>query len=139
MKQTNSLRLCLSCLVLLAVLGGCDTTMGPKPDNRIKLMPSADSKRTIAVPPECLSWHDAANDPLANTPTPQYGCATARNLAAQVERPEDLAEGKPLGTGDGVLSAASIQNYRAGRTKPLIDAKADAPLAQTPTGAGATP
>lgn len=137
MKQTHTLRLCLTGLVLLAALGGCET--GPKPDHRIKLMPSADGKRTIAVPPECLSWHDAATGPLENQPWPQYGCAQARNLAAQVERPEDLMQGKPLGPADGVMSAASIQNYRAGKTKALIDAKSDAPIAQVATGAGATP
>jgi hypothetical protein len=132
-----SFRFCLVCLAVTTLLGACE--VAPSPDHTIKLMPSADGKRTIAVPPECLSWHNYANGPLENQPWPQYGCAQARNLAAQVERPEDLVAGKPLGSGDAVLSSASIQNYRAGKTKALIDAKSDAPIAQTPTGAGATP
>lgn len=137
MNRTRPLPLSVCSLALLLALGACET--GPKPDNRIKLVPSANGRSTMAVPPECLSWHDAATGPLENQAWPQYGCSYARNLAAQVERPEDLIEGRPMGSGDGVLSAASIQNYRAGKTKPLIDAKADAPVAQAATGAGATP
>ena len=102
-------------------------------------MPSADGKRLTAVPPDCLSWTENELYSHENTPWPQYGCATARNLAAQVERPQDLASPNDLGEGDGVYASATIQNYRAGRSKPLIDAKSDSPTAATPTGAGATP
>ena len=137
MKHAPSIRLCLTSLALLLSLAACE--IAPRPDNTIKLMPSADGKRTVPVPPECLSWHDYANGPLENQPWPQYGCAQSRNLAAQVERPQDLMEGKALGPGDAVLSASSVQNYRAGKTKALIDAKSDAPIAQMPTGTGTTP
>ncbi len=137
MKQTSSLVLSVCTFALVIALGGCEA--GPKPDNRIKLVPSADGRSTIAVPPECLNWQSAATSPLENHAWPQYGCAQARNLAAQVERPEDLIEGKQMGGADGVVSAASVQNYRAGKTKALIDAKADAPIAQAATGTGGTP
>lgn len=129
-------RLAFCSLLLTVSLSGCGTSI---PDNRIKLMPSADGKRVTAVPPDCLSWTEHETRTFENTPWPQYGCATARNLAAQVERPQDLVDPNDLGEGDGVFASATIQNYRAGRTKPLIDAKADAPMASSPTGAGSTP
>lgn len=135
--RRSSLCLTTSSLALLLTLSACVT--GPTPDKRIKLMPSADGKRTIAVPPECLSWHDAASEPYENVSLPQYGCASARNLAAQVERPEDLIAGRELGKADAVVSAASVQDYRAGRTKALFDADNEAPVASMPTGSGATP
>lgn len=124
-------RLTLTALSLLFALGACE--MSPKPDNRIRLMPAANGKGTVAVPPECLNWQSAATAPQDNNPWPQFGCAQARNLAAMVERPEDLETPKPLGPADGVASAISIQNYRVGKTKALIDAKAEAPIMQNPT------
>lgn len=135
--NTSFRRASLACLLLVSTLCGCE--IGPKPDNRIELISSPDGKRTVAVPPECLSWHEAANGPLENQPWPQHGCAQARNLAAQVVRTEDLAEGRPLGSADGVVTAGSIENYRAGKTRALINAKSDAPLAQMPTGTGTSP
>ena len=130
-------RLTLSSLALVTLLAACGTS--PTPDYRIKLMPSADGKSTIAVPPECASWHAENNSPLENLNGRQFGCAAARNLAAQVEDPNDLIESDKLGKPDGTVAAASINDYRAGRTKPLIDAMAAAPTVSAPTGAGATP
>jgi len=136
--MTNTLpRLSVAVLLVLATLGGCADA--PKPDHRIKLMPSADGKHTVVVPPECLSWHDVRLSPEENHPWPQYGCANARNLAAQVDRPEDLMNPKDLGYGDPVYTSATIQNYRSSRTKPLIDARQESPTAAPATGAGATP
>lgn len=126
-----SSRLSFGALAMILALGACE--MSPKADNRIRLMPAANGKGTVAVPPECLSWHDAAAAPQDNNPWPQYGCASARNLAAMVERPEDLESGKPMGSADGVAAAISIQNYRVGKTKALIDAKSEAPVMQNPT------
>ncbi|MGE4351681.1 MAG: CpaD family pilus assembly lipoprotein [Bdellovibrionales bacterium] len=124
--------------VTLAVsLGGCDTTP-QHPDYRVKLVPNASKTQALAIPPECVSWSDA-NSPFENHRMPQLGCAQARNLAAQVERPEDLIEPHKLGSGDAVLAASSIQNYRAGKARALMDAKSEAPIAQASTGTGSTP
>lgn len=138
MTSGFSFRLPLIGLSLVALLGACDGT-SVNPDYRVKLVPSADGKQTLAIPPECPSWRDVKSGPQANEPWPQYGCAQARNLAAQVERPEDLATPRALGQADGVVTANSIQNYRTGKTKALIDAKAEAPAAQAPTNTQPTP
>lgn len=123
MRHTSTL-LMLSALALL--LGGCETP--PRPDYRIKVMPSPTGKGVIAIPPECLSWHEyGAGDPQENTPWPTFGCAEAKNLAAMVDDPNDLIEGKPLGEADPVVSAAAIARYQAGKTTPLIDPNAEAP------------
>jgi len=124
MKQALP-RLSLCALLLVTALCGCETA--PKPDNRIKLMPSADGKRVTALPPDCLSWHDYETGPFENHPWPQYGCAQARNLAAQVERPQDVVEGKELGKADGIISSAAQSRYLAGKQTPLIDPYADKP------------
>jgi len=118
--------LTLSALVLVTLLGGCE--IAPKPDYRIKVMPAPDGHGFVAIPPECLSWYEyGTGGPSENMPWPSYGCAEAKNLAAMVDRPEDLIEGKPLGPADPVVSAAAISRYQAGKTTPLIDPNADAP------------
>lgn len=126
----------LSALVLLTALAGCQQTMAPRPDYRIKLMPSADGRTMTAIPPECPSWQDVRNSPNVNQRMPQMGCATARNLAAQVARPMDLVKARKLGSADATVSAGSISAYRAGKTKALIDPNAEAPTADMTTGAG---
>ncbi|MFA6279394.1 MAG: CpaD family pilus assembly lipoprotein [Bdellovibrionales bacterium] len=129
-------RYLFSTLAVLVLLSGCAAT--PAPDMRIKLMLSADGSHLVPVPPECASWREAANTPLENQNAPQYGCAEAKNLAAQVERPEDLVQGQPLGSADGTFAAASVGSYHAGRTKPLIDAWSAAPVAAASSSSGGT-
>lgn len=109
------------------LLGGCAENP-PTPDYRIKVMPHPAGQGSLAIPPECPSWTTyGAGDPLDNQPWPTYGCAQARNLAAQVERPEDLTEGRASSPADAVVSASTIARYRAGKTTPLIDPNANAP------------
>jgi pilus assembly protein CpaD len=44
----------------------------------------------VAVPPDCPDWSEnLARDPQ-NMPSPNMGCATQRNLAAMIDKPEDL-------------------------------------------------
>ncbi|HAX91937.1 MAG TPA: hypothetical protein DCY07_07000 [Rhodospirillaceae bacterium] len=129
-------RLTLSSLALVTLLAACDTS--PTPDYRIKLMPSADGKSTIAVPPECASWHTENNSPLENLSGRQFGCATAHNLAAQVADPNDLIEGDKLGKPDAIFTAATVRDYRMGKSKSLIDPQVDGPVPATPTNSGVT-
>lgn len=117
-------------------LAGCAGKPAPVSDYRIRMVPTADGRGYVALPPECPSWTTVNNNPFENPPEPQYGCAQARNLAAQVARPADLLEGKELGPPDGVFTTGSIRAYREGTTKSLIDAKSDAPVTDTTTGAG---
>jgi len=127
------------CLVVAFVgLAACEAIPAP-PDYRIKVMPSEDGIRSVAVPPECPDWSVSSPSPFDNQYSQRYGCAAASNLAAQVAVPDDLLEGDSLSHADATRAAAGIRDYRAGKTAPLIDAKKDAPAARTPTGSGATP
>ena len=118
----------LLALLALPLLAGCNTTPTPFVDTRIKLMPAPDGKSTLAIPPECGQWQYDMGDPWQNNPWPNYGCAQARNLAVTVERPDDLIAPRELAPADGVAAAASVDRYRVGKTAPLIDAKASAPV-----------
>jgi pilus assembly protein CpaD len=123
-------------LLLLCGCTGYDPDE-PKPDYRIKLMRSNDGKRTIAVPPDCPDWNTVSTNPLENQPWPQYGCSTARNLAAQVVRPEDLIDGRDSGSTHGATSALAMGRYIDGKTRPLVDPNAKAPAVST--GGGGAP
>lgn len=133
MKKRPSLLVLSACLSLLA-LSGCSVFSNPRPDYRIKLAPAADGHGYVAIPPECPTWYDQPYDPNENTSWPQFGCAQAKNLAAMIEDPSDLIDPQELSGADGPVAAASIGRYREGKTKQLIDAKSDAPVASmTPT------
>lgn len=114
-------------LLLAFALTGCMTDSAPNPDYRIKVMYAPDG-RPIAVPPECLDWrtYDSGTSE-DNVPAPTFGCATARNLAAQIANPEDLIEGKPIGSPDPVVSSAAVKRYQAGKTTSLINPNDNTP------------
>lgn len=124
-------------LVFAGLLGGClATTPSPRPDTRIKLVTAPDGKSTMALPPACGDWSDDMGDPWQNESWRNFGCTQARNLALQVERPDDLIAPHELGEADGVTSASAVDRYRVGKTKPLINAKEEAPaLAMMPVTA----
>jgi pilus assembly protein CpaD len=46
--------------------------------------------QVVAVPPDCPDWSENIGRDPQNTPWPNKGCATQRNLAAMVANPEDL-------------------------------------------------
>jgi hypothetical protein len=117
-------------LTATVFLGGCDTpySESPAPDYRVRLM-TAPGGQLVAVPPECLDWRTVRNGALQNQPWPQFGCSQARNLAAMVEQPEDLAEGRDWGMANGEMAASTMKRYEAGRTMPLIDPNAKTPAA----------
>ena len=50
---------------------------------------------------------------------PPPGCATATNLAAMVENPNDLLVGRPSGPLDGITAARAVTAYRTGNTADL--------------------
>ena len=51
--------------------------------------------------------------------TPPPGCATATNLAAMVEDPNDLIMGREAGPTDAVTAVRAVNRYRAGETADL--------------------
>src|SRR5271168_2723716 len=98
-------------MLSLIPLAGCTDPYPPTPtpDYTIKVMPT--SKGMVAIPPECPSWVTAVTDPYDNQPVPQYGCASARNLALMVDRPTDVVEGRALGDTRGVKMVGAIHRY----------------------------
>jgi hypothetical protein len=108
-------------ILVTSVLGlaGCGPTT-PSPDYAIRVVPSSDGRSAMAIPPDCPRWSDNENNFFDNQPFPQFGCADARNLAAMVERPEDLLHGRELGPASGVLTAGSIVRYNNNQTRGLL-------------------
>lgn len=56
-----------------------------------------------------------------NGPHPGFGCATARNLAATIADPADLARPRPLAPAGSVSAAAAVERYRRREVAPLLD------------------
>lgn len=111
----------LSKLLLLSVipLTACQIYQPtPKPDYTINVVPT--SKGMTAVPPTCPNWATDITDPYDNQPVPQFGCASARNLALMAEKPEDLVTGRDLGDTRGVKMVGAVRRYDNDQTRGLV-------------------
>jgi len=117
MTKDSSCALFLGLLALTACTDPYPPT--PRPDYTIHVV-SLPAGR-VAIPPTCLKWSEATTDPYDNQPLPQLGCATARNLALMVERPDDLVHGRELGPERGVHAVGTIRRYDNDQTRGLID------------------
>lgn len=117
MTKTSFYAVCLALLALTACEDPYPST--PRPDNTIRVISTP--KGSAALPPKCLSWTAATVDPYDNQLLPQYGCATARNLALEIERPEDLVHGRELGPERGVTAVGAVRRYDNNQTRGLID------------------
>ncbi len=74
--------------------------------------------RYVATPPNCPDWRKPANQNFQNSPSSNFGCANAANLALMVEDPADLLRGRPLGPGDAAGLVHGIQRYRSNLVLP---------------------
>ncbi len=63
----------------------------------------------------CGDWSTNYGDTAANRVSPNLGCATQHNLAAQVADPRDLVAPQPMGTGDAARRATVYGNYKDGK------------------------
>jgi hypothetical protein len=132
-------------LILLSAsvlaLSACDTLYPPtpKPDNTIKVVQT--SKGPVAIPPTCLDWASATTNPYDNQPLPQFGCATARNLAMMVDQPNDLIHGREMSAGRAVTTVGAIRRYDNNQTRGLIDPDSapDTSVAATTSSTAASP
>lgn len=104
----------------LLVLSACESLYAPTPRADYTIRVVSSPQGSIAIPPECLSWNDAVVNPFDNQPLPQFGCATARNLASQIDNPKDLVEGRSLGDARGVVSVGAIRRYDNDQTRGLL-------------------
>lgn len=93
--------------------------------------------RPQAVPPDCPSWQTDVTNPYDNQPLPQFGCATARNLALMVDHPQDLITSRTLGPANGTVMAGSVYRYTNNQTRGLIWTGADPNAIATTTAPNA--
>jgi pilus biogenesis lipoprotein CpaD len=73
--------------------------------------------RYVAVQPTCTGWLSPEQQFAAfrnpdNRPDSNFGCATAKILAATVADPGDLVHGRTLTPADGHAQALAIERYR---------------------------
>ena len=76
-------------------------------------------RRYVVTLPGCSDWTGRPGITYNNTPTSNFGCATATNLGLMVADPGDLVAGRRPGLMDGEFIAGSIERYRKGETKSL--------------------
>ena len=91
-------------------------------------------RRYVVTLPGCPDWTGRPGVTYANTPTSNFGCATATNLGLMVADPGDIVAGRHPGLMDGEFVARSIERYRKGETTPL--AGEDASTAEVETTGG---
>jgi len=134
-----SKKLLLVILPLLALSACADLyDPTPRPDYVIRVTPNAAGG--TASMPACPSYATATADPFDNQPLPQFGCANAQNLAAMVERPDDLVEGRRLANARGVTSVGAIRRFDNDQTRGLIwTGNEDNQVAATTSSTSASP
>ncbi len=123
MNRFLTLAFLTPCLLALAA---CANWFPPtaQPDYAIRVAPTVDGHGE-ATPPPCPSWSGAVTNPFDNQPYPQYGCAHARNLAAMIERPNDLVEGRNLANQRGVMAVGAVRRYDNNQPRGLVMPSAD--------------
>ncbi len=91
-------------------------------------------RRTVVALPACPDWSAWPNySNFHNLPASNWSCATAVNFGMMVAEPADLVRGRTPGNADGTVMARSIENYRKGKTKPIMR---DVSTADTYAGGG---
>jgi pilus assembly protein CpaD len=70
--------------------------------------------RYTVTPPECPDWRKPADNDYQNTPSSNYGCATATNLGQMVANPRDLLDGRTYGGPDTDRATKAVEDYRKG-------------------------
>lgn len=78
-------------------------------------------RRYVVSLPACPDWTDEPENKYSNRPSNNWSCATAVNFGMMVADPGDLVRGRRAGPGDGQMLADSVNRYRKGETKPLMD------------------
>jgi pilus assembly protein CpaD len=78
------------------------------------------AERHVVIPPACPDWSKPIGGDFANTPSSNFGCATATNLGLMVANPRDLVRGRALSPADGEHQALGVERYRQDRVKDLM-------------------
>ncbi|SLN36607.1 CpaD family pilus assembly protein [Oceanibacterium hippocampi] len=70
--------------------------------------------RHVATTIDCPGWSGDSETNFKNQITPRVGCTTAANLAAMVDDPRDLVQGRPGNATEAERLARAVRIYRAG-------------------------
>ncbi len=73
--------------------------------------------RAMVIPPDCGS----GDLERGQRPNYRWSCANAANLGHMVANPADLERGRRISPADGEATTLSIQRYRKGEIKPIIN------------------
>lgn len=92
-------------------------------------------ERYVAIAPDCPDWSGPPGPGFRNYNEKNFGCADAKNLAAMVADPKDLAIGAALPAQAGDPATLPVHRYREGLTAMRIGAGSGAAGATT-GGAG---
>ncbi|CAB3685310.1 CpaD family pilus assembly lipoprotein [Trinickia soli] len=115
----SSKRILLRASTLLSVLlAGCLSSTPPIGMPDASVIGVQDGR---AVPPDCEALATPTNfrDAGAARPTNAFGCATYRNLAAVLVRPDDLIAPRPFAGADAPVAASAVRRYETGKIPPL--------------------
>ena len=91
-------------------------------------------RRYVVTLPGCPDWTGRPGVTFNNTPSSNFGCATATNLGLMVADPGDIVAGRHPGLMDGEFVARSIERYRKGETTPLKGDEGSAASAEPSDG-----
>jgi pilus assembly protein CpaD len=80
--------------------------------------------RYMAQAPACGDWSADEASTAANTASPNFGCATQHNIAAQLADPRDLVSPRPLMPDDAQHRLQVLDKYRKGVTTVTEKTKA---------------
>jgi pilus assembly protein CpaD len=75
--------------------------------------------RYVVTTPDCPDWTKPTTGDRGNSPSGNFGCATATNLGLMVADPGGLVVGRSLGPNDPYLSTGAVRRYRDDKVKPL--------------------
>ncbi|MBV8594281.1 MAG: hypothetical protein JOZ27_08285, partial [Caulobacteraceae bacterium] len=106
-----------------AILAGALAERGYRPQIRVAELAPGDVRLTVetyvAEVPDCPNWSKPPGNDPANTLHSDFGCATAKNLAAMVADPRDLVAPREMGPPVGDPAVAGVDRYRHDRVEPL--------------------
>lgn len=95
--------------------------------------------RYLATAPACPDWSGSPATPHDNTPSGNFGCATATDFALMLDNPRDLVMGRALAPADAGQASDAVERYRTGHVKPLLGGEASSSQQQPAAGASAMP
>ena len=86
------------------------------------------------TPPRvCGDWSRAPREDFSNRALPNFGCADAANLAAQLADPADLVRGRGTARQAGEAAARAVERYRTDTATPLAGSTSPAATAAPAT------